>query len=88
MPILKYNFQGEGNGIYSAAKKMDLKRPRKISFGLMGYETVMFDVQLKKRTGFRTKSRSIQVILYNTCSLHCRREVELIEYLKKAIFIE
>ena len=82
MHILKYNFQGEGNGIYSAVKKMDLKRPRKVCFGLMGYETVMLDVQLKKRTGFRTKSRSNQVILSNTC----RREVELREYFIKAIF--
>ena len=40
-----------------SVKKLILKRSRKISFKLIGHQDINVDLQLKKETGFRTKSR-------------------------------
>ena len=49
--------QGEGKDTHISVKKLILKRSRKISFKLTGQQAINVDLQLKKETGFRTKSR-------------------------------
>ena len=40
----------------TSVKKQKLKSTRKISFWLSGQEVVNMDLQIKRETGFRTKS--------------------------------
>ena len=46
----------------TSVKKQKLKSARKISFWLSGQEVVNMDLQIKRETGFRTKSRLLQNI--------------------------
>ena len=48
--------------VNTSVKKQKLKSTRKISFWLSGQEVVNMDLQIKRETGFRTKSRLLQNI--------------------------
>ena len=49
--------QGEGKGTQIAVKKLNLRRARQTSFRLIGHQAVNMDIQLKRHTGFRNKSK-------------------------------